>query len=156
MIQLNLSSKSCVIKHYLWNETTITDTKKCISHCNSLLLETTFLKTPYCCPLSNLSRHVRLYTCHHHLQNAAIITGCCIISVFIMSLEGLGFSKVTVLISTVIPVLTLTVLNFWKFTSYCSLKPLRSGTGEVVPARTSPTLHPPSPPTVHQLSWLAL
>ena len=28
--------------------------------------------------------------------------------------------------------------------------------GEVVPARTSPTLHPPSPPTVHQLSWLAL
>ena len=28
--------------------------------------------------------------------------------------------------------------------------------GEVVPARTSPTLHPPSPPTVHQLSRLAL
>ena len=28
--------------------------------------------------------------------------------------------------------------------------------GEVVPARTSPTLHPPSPPTVHQLPWLAL
>ena len=47
-------------------------------------------------------------------------------------------------------------LNFWKFTSYCSLKPLWSGMGEVVPARTSPTLHPPSPPTVHQLSWLAL
>ena len=52
--------------------------------------------------------------------------------------------------------LTLKVLNFWKFTSYCSLKPLWSGMGEVVPARTSPTLHPPSPPTVHQLSWLAL
>ena len=52
--------------------------------------------------------------------------------------------------------LTLTVQNFWKFTSYCSLKPLWSGMGEVVPARTSPTLHPPSPPTVHQLSWLAL
>ena len=52
--------------------------------------------------------------------------------------------------------LTLEVLNFWKFTTYCSLKPLRSGMGEVVPARTSPTLHPPSPPTVHQLSWLAL
>ena len=51
--------------------------------------------------------------------------------------------------------LTLTVLNFWKFTSYCTLKPLWSGMGEVVPARTSPTLHPPSPPTVHQLSWLA-
>ena len=52
--------------------------------------------------------------------------------------------------------LTLKVLNFWKFTSYCSLKPLWSGMGEVVPARTSPKLHPPSPPTVHQLSQLAL
>ena len=52
--------------------------------------------------------------------------------------------------------LTLKVLNFWKFTSYCSLKPLWSGMGEVVPARTSPTLHPPFPLTVHQLSWLAL
>ena len=48
------------------------------------------------------------------------------------------------------------VFNFLKFTSYCSLKPLWSGMGEVVPARTSPTLHPPSPPAVHQLSWLAL
>ena len=28
--------------------------------------------------------------------------------------------------------------------------------GEVVPDRTSPTLYPPSPPTVHQLSQLAL
>ena len=52
--------------------------------------------------------------------------------------------------------LTLKVLNFWKFTSYCSLKPIWSGMGEVVSARTSPTLHPPSPPTVHQLSRLAL
>ena len=52
--------------------------------------------------------------------------------------------------------LTLKVLNFWKLASYCSVKPLWSGMGEVVPARTSPTLHPPSPPTVHQLSWLAL
>ena len=48
--------------------------------------------------------------------------------------------------------LTLKVLNFWKCTSCCSLKPLRSGMGEVVPARTSPTLHPPSPLTVHQLT----
>ena len=46
--------------------------------------------------------------------------------------------------------------EFLKFTSYCSLKPLWSGMGEVVPARTSLTLHPPSPPTVHQLSQLAL
>ena len=52
--------------------------------------------------------------------------------------------------------LTLKVLNFWKFTSYCSLKLSWSGMGEVVPARTSPTLHPSSPPTVHQLSRLAL
>ena len=32
----------------------------------------------------------------------------------------------------------------WISNSYCSLKPLWSGMGEVVPARTSPTLHPPS------------
>ena len=30
----------------------------------------------------------------------------------------------------------------------CRLKPLWSGMGEVVLARTSPTLHPPFPPTV--------
>ena len=36
--------------------------------------------------------------------------------------------------------------------SYCSLKPLCSGMGEVVPARTSPTLLPPSPRTVRSLS----
>ena len=39
--------------------------------------------------------------------------------------------------------LTLKVLNFLKFTSYCSLKPLWSGMGGVVPAHTSPILHPP-------------
>ena len=58
--------------------------------------------------------------------------------------------------SVAVPCLTLKVLNFWKFTSYCSLKPLWSGMGEVVPARTSPTLHPPFPSTVHQLLQLAL
>ena len=36
--------------------------------------------------------------------------------------------------------------------SYCSLKPLCSGMGEVVPARTSPTLLPQSPRTVLSLS----
>ena len=36
--------------------------------------------------------------------------------------------------------------------SYCRLKPLCSGMGEVVPARTSPTLLPPSPRTVLSLS----
>ena len=36
--------------------------------------------------------------------------------------------------------------------SYCSLKPLCLGMGEVVPARTSPTLLPPSPRTVLSLS----
>ena len=50
--------------------------------------------------------------------------------------------------------LTIKVLNFWKLTSHCSLKPLWSGMGE--PARNSPTLHPPSPPTVYQLLRLAL
>ena len=36
----------------------------------------------------------------------------------------------------------------WISDSYCSIKPLCSGMGEVVPARTSPTLLPPSPRTV--------
>ena len=36
--------------------------------------------------------------------------------------------------------------------SYCSLKPLCSGMGEVVPARTLPTLLPPSPRSVLLLS----
>ena len=36
----------------------------------------------------------------------------------------------------------------WISDSYYSLKPLWSGMGEVVPVRTSPPLHPPSPPTV--------
>ena len=36
--------------------------------------------------------------------------------------------------------------------SYCSSKPLCSGMGEVVPARTSPTLLPPSPRTLLSLS----
>ena len=44
----------------------------------------------------------------------------------------------------------------WISEHCCSLKPLWKGMGEVVPARTLPTLHPPSPPTVHQLSRLAL
>ena len=40
----------------------------------------------------------------------------------------------------------------WISWQYCSSKPLCSGMGEVVLARTSPTLHPPSPRTVLSLS----
>ena len=40
----------------------------------------------------------------------------------------------------------------WISDSCCSIKPLCLGMGEVVPARTSPTLHPPSPRTVLSLS----
>ena len=36
--------------------------------------------------------------------------------------------------------------------NYCSLKPLCSGMGEIVPARSSPTLLPPSPRNVLSLS----
>ena len=43
-------------------------------------------------------------------------------------------------------------LSGWISDSYCSLKPLCSGMGEVVPTRTSPTLLPPSPRTVLSLS----
>ena len=42
--------------------------------------------------------------------------------------------------------------NGWISDSYCSLKPLCSGMGEVVPARTLPTLLHPSPRTVLSLS----
>ena len=42
--------------------------------------------------------------------------------------------------------------NGWISDSYCSLKPFCLGMGEVVPARTSPTLLPPSPRTVLSLS----
>ena len=38
--------------------------------------------------------------------------------------------------------LTLKVVNFWKFTSYCSSRPLWSGMGEVVSARTLPPYIP--------------
>ena len=37
-------------------------------------------------------------------------------------------------------------LSYVWVSSYCSLKPLWSGMGEVVLASTLPTLHPPSPP----------
>ena len=80
---------------------------------------------------------------HHYFQRA------CKLGVYL----GMHSFNKTMVLSWA---LTLKVLNFWKFTSSCSLKPLWSGMGEVVPARTSLTLHPPSPPTVHQLSWLAL
>ena len=40
----------------------------------------------------------------------------------------------------------------WISDSYCNIKPLCSGMGEVVLARTSPTLLPPSPRTVLSLS----
>ena len=48
--------------------------------------------------------------------------------------------------------LRLLVVIGWISDSYCSIKPLCSGMGEVVPARTSPTLLPPFPRTVLQLS----
>ena len=58
-----------------------------------------------------------------------------------------------VLPSIVMPaLLTLKVLNVWKVTSYCSLKPLWLGMGQVVSYLADPT----SPPTVRQLSRLAL
>ena len=44
--------------------------------------------------------------------------------------------------------LKLTGVIGWISDSYCSIKPFCSGMVEVVPARTSPTLLPPSPCTV--------
>ena len=83
----------------------------------------------------------------HHTKENSNTGGNVLCCEFVMRL------KINTIIFTL---LSLKVLNFWKFSSYWSLKPLWSGMGEVVPARTSLTLHPPSPPTVHQLSRLAL
>ena len=52
-----------------------------------------------------------------------------------------------------IPVLSIKLCVYININSllcfmHTSIKPLWSGMGEVVAARTSPTLHPPSPPTV--------
>ena len=71
-----------------------------------------------------------------------------------ISIRNLCSEKITPWFTLLL--LTLKVMNFWKFTSYCSLKPLWSGMGEVVLACTSLTLHPPSLPTVLQLLRLAL
>ena len=91
---------------------------------------------------------------HCYIQKVGLIIHCEIFNQYKFCLYMIICKSITLNISNLS--LTLTVLNFWKFTSYCSLKPLWSGMGEVVPACTSPTLHPPSPPAVHQLSWLAL
>ena len=48
------------------------------------------------------------------------------------------------------------VWSGWISDSYSSLIPLWSGMGAVVPAHTSPTLHPPSPPTVTGLIYLVV
>ena len=92
---------------------------------------------------SQIKRAVNLVIAYGHL-------------IFLGGLCGYVWVNILTLPSLTVKGLTLKVLNFRKFTSYCSLKPLWSGMGEVVPACTSQTLHPPSPPTVYQLSWLAL
>ena len=93
--------------------------------------------------------------CHHHINWWRLTAACywdlhcLLVRINVLSTFPYGATKFS-------PSLTLKVLNFWKVTSYCNLKPLWSGMGEVVLARTLPTLHPPSPPTVHQLLRLAL
>ena len=89
-------------------------------------------------------------------EQLAIIRSLVMISMLFVTEEDANAHGRLLPWSSIVTLLTPKVLNFWKFTSYCSLKPLWSGMGEVVPARTSPTLHPPSPPTVHRLSRLAL
>ena len=67
------------------------------------------------------------------------------------------FPQCPLFMCLVLPFLTLTLPGpsaglSGSLDSYCSLKPLCSGMGEVVPARTSPTLLLPSPRTVLSLS----
>ena len=68
----------------------------------------------------------------------------CVSVSHVMCLCSISCVSVTLLRAWPSPILCFSVL----VTSYCSLEPLWSGMGEVVPARTSPTLRPPSPPTV--------
>ena len=113
------------------------------SSCNFLhrSYDSSFCGCLNCCYFQ--THHSRLYILSVHSKKKAMAT-----MHLTHDIWACGFTRKCVL--------TLKVLNFWKFTSYCNLKPLWSGMGEVVPAHTSPTLHAPSPPTVHQLSQLAL
>ena len=72
-------------------------------------------------------------------------------SVFVLSqrMSHLGLN-LNILLTLTLPGPSTGVIG--SLDSYCSLKPLCSGMGEVVPARTSPTLLPPSPRTVLPLS----
>ena len=76
-------------------------------------------------------------TSHHLSHGGASLTG---------SLNGNGYARLTL----TLPSPSAGVSG--SLDSYCSLKPLCSGMVEVVPARTSPTLLPPSPRTVLSLS----
>ena len=70
-------------------------------------------------------------------------------------------ARVNILYLNVHPGVLILYNKFTRGCSYYIISPPGSETlGEwkyyLTPARTSPTLHPPSPPTVYQLSWLAL
>ena len=137
--------------HAMENDHRTLATKRCISF-SSTKRCISFSSTNNC---SGMSYIIPLCEVFSHVKEDCKIRACTLkpgkfsTCIAIVSPKELFLQKCSLL-------LPLKVLNFWKFTSYCSLKPLWSGMGEVMPARTSPTLHPPSPPTVHQLSWLAL
>ena len=92
----------------------------------------------------------------HDILRSGLHGGYLVDSGFLHSFDW-AFKFAGILMSGRIIILTLKVLNFWTFIetwsgwifdSYWSLKTLCSGMGEVVLARTSPTLPPPSPRTV--------
>ena len=123
------------------------------SHCASIVVTSTLRVnigcTPHCAHLPPCLC-LATWAIRFFLERSSIMLSLCTVSckadVEVFHSQGQGRS----IIWTVrkmwfcfhVRMITLKALNFWKITSYCSLKPLWSGMGEVVQARTSPTLHP--------------
>ena len=76
-----------------------------------------------------------------------------LLSFILVAYSSIWWAHIYVYVVPVEPIFSGTniLILKWISDSYCSLKPLWSTMRDVVPARTSPPLHPPSPPT---LLWL--
>ena len=106
----------------------------------------------------NCTRSTKPLFClhNHHSFHGCLSYGICVRS-DLKCRKCFWFKQILFMMKKIGRGLTLKVLNFWTFIetwsgwifdSNWSLKPLCSGMGQVVPARTSPTLPPPSPRTV--------
>ena len=105
---------------------------------------------------------LNIFYCFHLIQGHTIWwqhsfgRTCTVLKVYSANLTRFPSQNWCVVMTVTLSINTYTAKpvcwNGWIYDSYCSIKPLCSGMGEVVPARTSPTLPPPSPRTVLSLS----